>query len=102
MTIHHHSNVGLAAYHDLKRLLLDDAISEVRGSLTLVKAKRGNFWYDKYRVGNTMKQKYIGPDTEEIRSRVSQLHEIKDQKDARQKKRSRLIAELRRLFSLRR
>lgn len=95
MTIRHHSNIGQAAYHDLKRLLLDDAVSDVRGTLTLVNAKRGDFWYDKYRVGNVMKQRYIGPDNDEIRSRISQLQHLKDEKSARQKKRSRLIAVLR-------
>ena len=53
-TVRYHSQVGTAAYHDLRRLLLDEQTAEVRGAPTRVTVKGRVFWYDKYRIGNEM------------------------------------------------
>lgn len=95
MVIKYHSHIGEAAYADLKRLLLDESVSQIRGAPTLVTVKSRRFWYDKYRVGNSHKQRYIGPDTPEFRSRIDLVKELKAKAEERKKERTRLIRILR-------
>lgn len=94
-TIRYHSQIGAAAYHDLRRKLLDDEASEIRGSPTKVNVKGRSFWYDKYRVGNEMAQRYIGPDTEDLRARLQMLDALKADRAIRRIERTRLVRILR-------
>jgi hypothetical protein len=94
-SVRYHSQVGTAAYHDLRRMLLDDQVSDVRGAPTKVTVKDRSFWYDKYRVGNEMAQRYIGPDTEELRARLEKLDALKAERESRRKARTRLVRVLR-------
>lgn len=95
MPIRHHTNIGQAAYHDLLRLLQDEAVSKIRGAPTLVTKNHRGFWYDRYRVGTENREQYIGPDSEELRARLESLEILKASIDARQKERTRLIRILR-------
>lgn len=90
-----HSALSHVAYHDLLRSLKDEAISNLRG--TPVKKARGgsSFWYDTYRIGNRVKTRYIGPDTEDIRERIARLKDLQRDQDARARERRRLIRILR-------
>ncbi len=90
-----HSQVGAAAYHDLRRMLLDEQVSEIRGAPTPVTVKAKTFWYDKYRVGNEMTQRYIGPDTPELRARLDALDRLKEEREERRPRRTRLVRVLR-------
>ncbi|MGR3342435.1 MAG: hypothetical protein ACU0DI_04285 [Paracoccaceae bacterium] len=49
------SQIGHAACHDVRRLLLDERIAEIRGEPTPVKVRGKIFWYDKYRAGTDIK-----------------------------------------------
>ncbi|MEC9345169.1 MAG: GSU2403 family nucleotidyltransferase fold protein [Pseudomonadota bacterium] len=91
----YHSQVGISAYRDLLRMLQDDAASDLRGTPGPVTVRGRTFWYDKYRVGNQMRQRYIGPDTPELRQRLDRLDELKAQREARRRERTRLIRILR-------
>lgn len=93
--IRFHSNVALAAYHDLRRMLLDDEVSDLRGTPTRVEVKGRIFWYDKYRVGQKIAQHYIGPDSESLRSRLERFEELREQRVERRRERIRLIRILR-------
>ena len=95
MSIRYHSSTGQAAYHDLRRLLQDEAISELRGAPTLVSKRDRHFWYDRYRVGAQVRDQYIGPDTPELRARIDALQALKADNEARRKERSRLVGLLR-------
>lgn len=86
---------GTAAYHDLLRLLRDDAVADLQGTPVAVTVKGRLFWYDKYRVGATMAQKYIGPDSEDLRARLEAAQSLKAQSDARRAERTRLVRVLR-------
>ncbi|WP_299649452.1 hypothetical protein [uncultured Tateyamaria sp.] len=66
-----HSQIGSVAYHDLLRLLQDDAASDLRGTATRVTVKGRVFWYDKYRVGTEMEQHNIGPESDALRVRLA-------------------------------
>lgn len=90
-----HSSVGTAAYHDLRRSLLDDRVSEIIGQPTRVKVRGRIFWYDKYRIGNDIAQRYIGPDSDELRSRLDRIAELKSSGTLRQSERTRLVRILR-------
>lgn len=89
------SHIAHAAYHDLLRLLQDDAVSEIRG--TPSKVNRGNkaYWYDSYRVGNTVHKTYIGEDTPALRARMERLIDLKAETTSRRAARARLIRILR-------
>ena len=94
-TIRYHSQVGSSAYQDLRRLLLDDRVSELRGTPTRVTVKGRAFWYDKYRVGRDMAQSYIGPDTDDLRQRLARAGALAAERDLRRKEQTRLVRILR-------
>jgi hypothetical protein len=84
-----------SAYHDLLRNLKDDVVADFKG--TLVKKTRAgqSFWYDTYRIGTAVKTDYIGPDTQEVRARITRFDEIKKNHEERLNERQRLIRILR-------
>ncbi|WP_263846238.1 nucleotidyltransferase family protein [Roseobacter sinensis] len=85
----------MSAYHDLLRLLRDAAVSELIGTPVAVTVKGRVFWYDKYRIGNTMGQRYIGPDSAELRDRLERAKTLKAQSEARRREQTRLVRLLR-------
>lgn len=93
--VRYHSQVGAAAYHDLRRLLQDDQVADVRGALVRVKVRGRTFWYDKYRIGSEMAQRYVGPDTPELRDRLDRLTALKAEREDRRRQRTRLVRILR-------
>lgn len=76
-------------------MLMDEQVTVVRGTPTRVTVKGRVFWYDKYRVGNEMAQRYLGPDTEELRERISWLQELRAEREARRREQTRLVRILR-------
>jgi hypothetical protein len=95
MTIQRHSQVGLAAYHDLVSLLLDDHVSDIKGAPTLRERDGRGYWYDRYRLGDTIKEHYLGEDTAELRSRIERHRELKEKGEGRRRERARLVRLLR-------
>lgn len=93
--VRYHSQVGAAAYHDLRRMLQDDQASDIRGALVRVTVKGRVFWYDKYRIGTEMAQRYVGPDTPELRARLDRLATLKAERESRRRERTRLVRILR-------
>lgn len=93
--VRYHSPIGQAAYHDLRRMLMDDSVADLRGTPTRVTVRGRTFWYDKYRVGQEMAQRYIGPDTEDLRERLDRARERKAERDSRRKEQTRLVRILR-------
>lgn len=90
-----HSTVAHAAYHDLLRHLKDAATSELRGSPVRKVRGKTAFWYDTYRIGNTVKTNYIGPDTSDIRERLARLGLLQGDAEHRRTELRRLIRVLR-------
>jgi len=90
-----HSPTAISAYHDLVALLLDDAVTEMRGTPTLRKIGNRRYWYDRYRVGTGIKERYLGEDNAELRKRLDDHKRLVDERDARQKERTRLVRLLR-------
>jgi hypothetical protein len=89
------SSVARSAYSDLLRLLKDDMVTNVRGSL--VTKERGGkvYWYKAEKIGNAVKFWYIGPDSRETRDRVDKMKELHELAGERKKERARLARLLR-------
>lgn len=51
----YHSPIAQAAYHDLLSHLLDEAVSEMRGSPAEREINGKIYWYDRYRVGTDVR-----------------------------------------------
>jgi hypothetical protein len=93
--IRYHSPTAQAAYHDLLSLLLDEAVSEIRGSPTLKERDGKAYWYDHYRVGTEVKDRYLGEDVPALRARIEQHQRLKENAQGRRRERSRLVRLLR-------
>lgn len=93
--IDRHSSIAHAAYHDLIRSLLDEAVSDIRGTATRVERGGRVYWYDSYRVGSDVRKSYIGEDSPELQERLKRLNDLRSEKEARRIHRSRLIRILR-------
>lgn len=79
------------AFADLLTRLQEDAILEVGG--TPVLRERGNrkYWYAVRRLADQTIERYLGPDTDEIRKRVERAQKINQDLRQREKQRSRLV-----------
>jgi len=95
MDIRYHSPTAQAAYHDLLSLLLDEAASEIRGSPTLRQIDGRGYWYDHYRLGSDVRDRYLGEDSPPLRARIEQHRTLKDQAARRKRERVRLVRLLR-------
>lgn len=93
--INRHSSSAHAAYHDLLRALLDDTVSDLRGTPTRVERSGKTYWYDSYRVGASVRKRYIGEDSPALRSRLTRHAELKAALEDRRKSRTRLVRILR-------
>ena len=95
METHYHSRTAQAAYHDLLSLLLDEAVSEMRGNPTRRERDGKGYWYDRYRVGTDVKERYLGEDSPALRTRIERYKALKDEAGHRRRERSRLVRLLR-------
>jgi len=93
--ISRHSTTAHAAYHDLLRSLMDEAVSDIRGTPTRVDRNGKIYWYDSYRIGSDVRKTYIGEDNPDLRDRLDRLKSLRAEVDARRKHRTRLIRILR-------
>lgn len=93
--IDRHSSTAHAAYHDLLRSLLDEAVFDIRGTPTRVIRKGKVYWYDSYRVGSDVRKTYIGEQTPELLARLERIKDQRQDAQERRKHRTRLIRILR-------
>jgi hypothetical protein len=75
------------AYSDLLDRLLDEAVVEIGGSPVQRTIRGRAYWYARSYVGNEEKEKYLGPDTPELRTRVARMQRART--DLRQREESR-------------
>ncbi|MDP4033290.1 MAG: GSU2403 family nucleotidyltransferase fold protein [Pseudorhodobacter sp.] len=90
-----HSPLAHAAYHDLLRLLLDDRVSDLRGTPSRVERGARVYWYDSYRIGSEVRKTYIGEDSDALRARIDRHLELRAETEARAIERARLVRILR-------
>lgn len=90
-----HSPRAHAAYLDLLRLLQDDQVAGIIGSAQrLVRNGRG-YWYDLYRIGTSVKNRYLGEDSPEMEARISRHAMLAVNAKVRAAERARLVRTLR-------
>lgn len=89
------SSIARSAYTDLVRLLRDDAVAGSEGKPN--KKQRGDkaYWYAARRIGSEMRFFYIGEDSDETRSRIARIEDLRATAKERQSERSRLVRLLR-------
>jgi hypothetical protein len=63
------------AYSDLLDRLQDDAVLEIGGRPVQRTIRGRKYWYARSYVGSEEKEKYLGPDTPELRKRIERLQE---------------------------
>ena len=93
--IDRHSATAHAAYHDLRRSLMDDAVSDIRGTPTRVERNGKVYWYDSFRIGSEVRKTYIGEETDELITRLDAFKTLRLQADERRRHRTRMIGILR-------
>lgn len=89
------SPIGLSAWIDLRRHLKDERISELRGKPRMRQINDKGYWYDAHRVGDQLVQRYIGPDSDELRERLSREEAIRQRGKEDARARARLMRILR-------
>jgi hypothetical protein len=90
-----HSLTAQTAATDLRRLLQDDAAADLRGSILRKTIHGRTYVYDRYRSGDTVKDRYIGPDGPELADRLQRMAAVKAEADQRRKQTARLVRILR-------
>jgi len=90
-----HSHIGTAAWADLLRMLKDFQVSELRGSPKLKTVGNKKYWYDQFRIGTEVVDRYIGEDSEALRSRIERIGHLAQERKANERERSRLMRVLR-------
>jgi hypothetical protein len=85
------SNVAEIAYRDLLRMLKEHRVSAIRGTPLLRTKGQKKYWYDQYRVGTSVRQKYIGEDGPDLQVALEQRVLLKETQAHRQANRSRLV-----------
>ncbi len=93
--LRYHSHTAQAAYHDLLRLLRDEAVSDLRGKPVLKEVNGRSYWYDRYRLGIRIVDRYIGEDSAGLKARIDRHAEIKAAAKGAERERSRLVRLLR-------
>ena len=90
-----HSRAAQVAYQDLLRMHLDEAASEVVGSIEERQRNGRTYLYDRFRIGTVMKSRYLGEDSHDLRDRLARAADLKAQAQERKKRMSRLARVLR-------
>lgn len=90
-----HSPRAQAAYHDLCRLLMDDAASGIIGTPQKLMRNGRGYWYDLHRVGSSVKNRYLGEDSPEMAARMARHADLAKAAKARAEERTRLVRTLR-------
>ena len=93
--IDHHSHIGTAAWSDILRMLKDAQVSDLRGSPTLKTIGGRRYWYDRYRMGTEVVDRYLGEDSDALRSRIERHKDLSGERKANERERSRLMRVLR-------
>lgn len=95
MTFRRHSQVAEAAYHDLVSLLLDETVTDLRGAPTARQINGKTYWYDRYRIGADIHEKYLGEETPALLARLGQFEALKTERASRRRERARIVRLLR-------
>lgn len=80
-----------SVYSDLLARLREDSVLELGGTPVLRNRGGRKYWYAVQRLAGHNIEKYLGPDTTEVRRRVNRAQQINEDLKKREKQRSRLV-----------
>lgn len=95
MLIVSQSRSAQVAYQDLLRLHLDEAASELVGSVEERRRGGRTYLYDRFRIGTEIRSRYLGEGTAELRERLTRAAALKAEGESRRKRMSQLARVLR-------
>lgn len=78
------------AYADLLARLQEDAVLELGGTAVLRERGGRKYWYSVQRFADHSVERYLGPNTEEVRARVERAQKVNEDLKKREKQRGRL------------
>ena len=78
-------------YADLLARLQEDAVLELGGTTVLRERNGRKYWYSVQRLADRTVERYLGPDTTEVRARVEQAAKVKADLRQREKQRGGLV-----------
>ena len=79
-----------AAYADLLARLQEDAVLELGGTPVLRRRGARKYWYSVQRLAGRSAERYLGPDSPEVRERVERARRINEDLKERARQRARL------------
>lgn len=82
-------------YQDLLEAHRDRAFASVQGTPYLKELPQGQYWYARQRIGDTIRDRYIGPDNAELRERIERDRETIADEKALERSNAVLVAQLR-------
>lgn len=83
------------AYQDLLESHRQRAVAEIGGAPFLKELPQGKYWYARQRIGDRLVDRYLGPDSEELRRRIDQAKGEREAGKAFERRASSLVAQLR-------
>lgn len=83
------------AYQDLLNAHRTRAVAEIPGTPFLKELPHGNYWYTRQRIGDKPVDRYLGPDTPDLRARIEAAKADAEDKKAFERRCSTLVAQLR-------
>lgn len=87
--------VAQTSWQDLRRLLQDAEIGGTRGSPARKTVNGKTYWFDRYRVGEKIFEKYIGPDSVDLRERLATITTLRTTQKTLSQETARLVRILR-------
>lgn len=82
MDIRKHSMAAVTAYLDLLDKHLSEAVEDLHAP-TLRQRNGRSYWYDRYRIGTDIKERFLGEDRADLRRRIEAHRNSKADADAR-------------------
>lgn len=76
-------------------MLKDSEVSDLRGAATLKTIGRKQYWYDRFRLGTEVVDRYVGEGTQALRERLARHEEIARELNENERQRARLMRVLR-------
>ncbi|MEQ9610523.1 MAG: GSU2403 family nucleotidyltransferase fold protein [Gammaproteobacteria bacterium] len=91
LEIKRHSMASTTAYIDLLEKHLMEDVSGIKGAPTLRKRSGRQYWYDRYRVGDSVHESYLGEDSAQLRSFIEDHKANQEDAAARKERMAYLI-----------
>lgn len=83
------------AYQDLLEGHKTRAVADIPGKPFLKELPQGKYWYARQKIGEKPVDRYLGPDTPELREHIEKAEASRDEKKAFDRRSSSLVSQLR-------